>query len=85
MTKRYYCTGFKSNTHNPCCKAHDNAYGINGPLTGRKKADEALRRCFISNGMHPALAWGAYFAVRWFGWTIWYWHRRRHLLNLIFN
>lgn len=76
--KKHYCTGLgpESPAINSCCQAHDNAYGIKGPKTGRRQADRDMHACFLRNGMSPARAFGCYLLVRALGWIPWYWHRR---------
>ena len=72
-----YCTGLGKQPDgiNSCCQKHDNAYGVNGPATGRKAADLALFQCFVKNGASPLKAFSAYVAVRVFGVVRWYYVR----------
>lgn len=82
MERRYYCNGFRTDTHSSCCQLHDNAYGKRGlvdhldaagrpVLCTRAQADAALRRCAIGRGLNPALAWVLWAGLRLGGWLWW--------------
>lgn len=82
MTRRYYCNGFRTDTHNLCCKEHDNAYGFAGVIERydesgrpvyrtRTEADRLLRECVIRNGLPRWFAWGCWLALRAVGWAWW--------------
>lgn len=75
--KKSYCSFLpkQSDEVESCCQKHDQAYGVRGPATGRKRADLAMRQCFINRGMPPLQANLIYAAVRLFGWVRWYWIR----------
>lgn len=81
MSKRYYCTGAKTDTYDSCCRLHDNAYGKYGRRTAdgayftRAQADEELRQCIIARGMPAWQARLVWLIVRGFGWAFWHKHK----------
>jgi hypothetical protein len=70
----YFLDGSKYN-RNWGCKAHDNAYGINGGGSerDRRAADRALYRHMRAN--HDPMAPIAWFFVATYGWMFFNYHR----------
>jgi len=80
MTK--YCTGARGFNHQTqsCCKDHDNAYAPTSALS-RFVADNNLLICVAQHGM-PYRAIAMFLFLRATGWTVWYWHRLKHLVGV---